>query len=67
LARLSTEIRNIGTVAEVFKIKEEPAEKPEPSFDERLRYDFDVDRYIKDVQGTKKIYIYAVSRSIVDK
>lgn len=30
-------------------------------------YNFDIDKYIKDVQDFKKIYIYSVSRSLVDK
>lgn len=30
-------------------------------------YDFDIDKYINNVKDFKKIYIYAVSRSVVDK
>ncbi|MEI7474117.1 MAG: R3H domain-containing nucleic acid-binding protein [bacterium] len=29
--------------------------------------DFDIDKYMKDFQPNKKIYIYAVSRSLIDK
>lgn len=28
---------------------------------------FDIDKYLKNLQGSKKIYIYAISRSLVDK
>ncbi|MDD3013375.1 MAG: AAA family ATPase [Candidatus Gastranaerophilales bacterium] len=31
------------------------------------KYNFDLDRYVKEVQDFKKIYIYSVSRSLVDK
>jgi len=31
------------------------------------KYNFDLDRYVKEAQDFKKIYIYSVSRSLVDK
>lgn len=42
--------------------------KPQQYFGKTQSYeDFDIDKYLKDFQQNKKIYIYAVSRSLVDK
>ena len=47
----------------VFPSLERPVEKPSDS----LKFGFSREKYVEEVKGLKKVYIYAVSRSIVEK
>ena len=46
----------------VFPSLEKPVEKPES-----LKFGFSREKYVEEVKGLKKVYLYAVSRSIVEK
>lgn len=52
-------------IKEVSSVKE--AVKKVVEVDNKLNRNFSVEKYIKEVQAFRKVYIYAVSRSIVDK
>jgi stage III sporulation protein SpoIIIAA len=62
------EIRKVNQTYESANIQE-PANVPVSvtSFEDMLNSSYAIQNYIKEVQDCKKIYIYAVSRSIVDK
>lgn len=65
---ISPEIRRIDQESPEIK----PVEKidPQPKIevpDNVMNRSFNVEKYVKDVQNFKKIYIYAVNRAIVDK
>lgn len=47
----------------VFPSLERPVEKPSDS----LKFGFSREKYVEEVKGLKKVYLYAVSRSIVEK
>ncbi|OGI18037.1 MAG: hypothetical protein A2255_09310, partial [Candidatus Melainabacteria bacterium RIFOXYA2_FULL_32_9] len=65
---IKPEIRKTNSAPKTKTVKEivEPVEVAEPTFD-KVRFDFNIDKYLKEVDNYKKIYIYAVSRSVVDK
>lgn len=64
---IKPEVRKVDQQApEVTEEEVKTLEIKEPKFDE-TNFDFALDKYMKDYKQTKKIYIYAVSRSIVDK
>ena len=60
---IKPEIRRIDHEAPAEAYVQPPIEFVDPE----AKYNFDIDKYIKDVQDFKKIYIYSVSRSLVDK
>jgi len=66
---ITPEIRKVDqNYAEAKETKEpEIKEIKEDAKDSPLNFSFNRQKYIKDVKKHKKIYIYAVSRSIVDK
>lgn len=64
---VKTEIRKVDQNAPT-PIKEETiSTKQEPASDNSLKFSFNAKQYIKDVKDFRKIYIYAINRTIVDK
>lgn len=66
---IKPELRTVGQpIPEVNRISEtiSAPEVQEPSFND-MNFDFALNKYMKDYKQTKKVYIYAVSRSVVDK
>jgi nucleoside-triphosphatase THEP1 len=67
---IQPEIRKVGNIPQVKPLTEAPAAtilQPEPIYTSSLNRDFNIGEYVHATQPIKKIYIYAVSRSIVDK
>lgn len=60
---IQPEIRKTGSV---YTSKPIHSEKP-AALEEKINYDFNFDKYIKELKDHKKIYVYAVSRSLIDK
>jgi len=64
---VSPEIRKIDYAPTEAEIKKAAETKDEPRRDPRVTFEAFADRYIKEVNTFKKIFIYAVSRQMVDK
>ncbi len=63
---ITPEIRKVDQLAPINAPKEEPKKQEEPE-KSSLSFGFNRQKYINETKKHKKIYIYAVSRSIVDK
>lgn len=62
------EIRRVNQPApEIKPIEETPTESKIEVPDNVMNRNFNIEKYVKDVQNFKKIYIYAINKTIVDK
>ncbi len=64
---ITPEIRKVDEVYEIKKEPEAPQIKEQEPSQNPMNFSFNRQKYVDGVKKHKKIYIYAVSRSIVDK
>lgn len=65
---IKPEIRRVDQETPALQVIETPKEEPKIEVpDNVMNRNFDVEKYIKNVQDMRKVYIYAVNRTIVDK
>lgn len=63
---VKTEIRKVSQNTPTAIIETE-VKKEEKAIDDSMKFSFNAQQYIKDVKDFRKIYIYAINRTIIDK